>query len=74
MSDQPQHLNSAQMAALKREVLASVQAIVKDVNLRQWAVEQALTHCARHNDFMELSQFFETIYTFVSKTTGGLTT
>jgi hypothetical protein len=66
-SQQPQHLNSAQIAQVDKKIRDAVQTIVKDVALRQWAVEQTLTHCARHNDFKEVAQMFETIYGFVSK-------
>ena len=62
-----QHLNSAQIQQVERKVLEHTQNLMKNINLRQWAVEQALTHCARHSDFKELEEMFEKIYTFVSK-------
>ena len=73
MTDQPPApLNAAQIAHLNKQLGDKVASIVKDVGLRQWAVEQALTHCARHNDFKELSAFFEVIYKFVSAPTAEI--
>jgi hypothetical protein len=69
MTDQGQQsrLNSAQISSLEKKLRDSVQAIVKDVNLRQWAVEQALTHCARHNEFKDIEPMFAAIYKFVAQ-------
>ena len=65
-------LNSAQLSQIEKKIRDHVATIVKDVGLRQWAVEQTLTHCSRHNDFKELPQVFETIYSFVSKPLAGI--
>ena len=64
MSDQ--HLNAAQQAAVERHMVETTQQLLTNIKLRQWAVEQALTHCARHNEFKDLKQIFEGIYEFVS--------
>jgi hypothetical protein len=66
---QQQRFNSAQISTLEKKLRESVQAIVKDVSLRQWAVEQALTHCARHNEFKDIQPIFEGIYKFVAQAT-----
>ena len=66
---QPQRFNSAQLSSLEKKLRESVQAIVKDVSLRQWAVEQALTHCARHNEYKDIQPIFEGIYKFVAQAT-----
>ena len=66
---QQQRFNSAQLSSLEKKLRESVQAIVKDVSLRQWAVEQALTHCARHNEFKDIEPMFAAIYKFVAQAT-----
>lgn len=68
-ASQPQHLNSAQIQQLEKKLRDAVQAIVKDVALRQWAVEQVLTHCSRHQDFKDLAQMFEETYSFAARPT-----
>ena len=59
-------LNAAQVSAIEAKIREHVANVVKDVGLRQWAVEQALTHCARHNEFKDLQPMFEAIYQFVA--------
>ena len=63
-------LNSAQLSQIEKKIRDHVATIVKDVGLRQWAVEQTLNHCS-HNNIKEMSEVFETIYSFVSGPVAG---
>ncbi len=65
-----QHLNAAQRQAVEDRLSEAITTYMRDVNLRKWCVEQALTHCARHSDFKELEKMFEAIYQFTAKSPG----
>jgi len=52
-----QHLNAAQMAAVQHEV----QRVVAGLKLRQWVVEQVLTHCADEHPM----RLVRDLYTFI---------
>ena len=39
--DAPTHLNAQQVAALEKDIRAKLDSVVKDVELRKWAVSEA---------------------------------
>ena len=63
MADNP--LNAQQLQAIRNEASAALQAAVDKMQLRKWAVEQALANGYSHQELMTIAQ---AIYDFVSQT------
>lgn len=69
MTEPNQHLNSAQVAAIEAKIREHVAAVVKDVALRQWAVEQTLKYASAESDFNDVAKLFVKTYEFISAPT-----
>ena len=63
MTDNP--LNAQQLQAIRNEASAALQAAVDKMQLRKWAVEQALANGYSHQELMTIAQ---AVYDFVSQT------
>ena len=62
--DVPSHLNAQQVAALEKDIRAKLDSVVKDVELRKWAVEQAMGHTIPERSSLDAA---EQIYNFISR-------
>ena len=62
MQDNP--LNAQQLQAIRNEAAAAVRAAVDEMQLRKWAVEQALPH---GNSPLEIIQIAAALYDFVTE-------
>ena len=62
--DAPSHLNAQQVAALEKDIRAKLDSVVKDVELRKWAVEQAM----KVSYSVDMAQ---QIYDFISRPLAG---
>ena len=62
MQDNP--LNAQQLQAIRNEAAAALQAAVDKMQLRKWAVEQALKNGYSHQELMTIAQ---AVYDFVSQ-------
>ena len=62
MADNP--LNAQQLQAVRNEAAAALQAAVDKMQLRKWAVEQALANGYSHQELVTIAQ---AIYDFVSQ-------
>jgi hypothetical protein len=66
------HLNAAQISNLERRLQENLKNIVKDVTLRQWAVEQILTKVTGDINPKTFMDAVDAIYKFVAAPTAEI--
>lgn len=67
----PETLNAAQIKAIEQSVQQQVAAYVKALDLRKWAVEQAVKVCSSIQD-NEPMPMAEAIYAFITQPMGEI--
>ena len=61
--DAPSHLNAQQVAQLEKDIRAKLDSVVKDVELRKWAIERAFE---KHDSLDACLTVAMQVYRFIS--------